>query len=497
MTRFDVSFARPANVVVAVMIAIAAIALAGADCAVAAEGAPLPRTEAGARLQDFLGTFGKADTAGIRAFIERAYTDDYKSAVPTEVRIQLFLDARARGALEAGELLANEGNTLRLRARHALTREWRTIELTTETGPHARIKRIAVGFDWPRTVTEYLSNSSATGLSEAVARYVATLEKQHLFSGAVRLERAGKAIVDQAWGYADLDSKAANDRNTKFNLGSASKMWTAAAIMKLIKDGRLRLDSPLSEFDLGVPAPSNANDITIAQLLSHTSGLGNYFGAKYDAADKASLNTIDDFLKVAVPLETAFKPGSDYSYSNAGFLVLGKIIERVSGMSYFDYIAKFVFAPARMKDSGCFAVGEVANLAIGYDRTQTDSGPAFLSNAPFLPRRCVSAGGCYSTTADMMRFFDLLEGGTFAPAEAVATFTSKRTPEGTPPYGYGFQLGQNGEWYGHGGYFNGVGAVVRAYRKPAGWRFAVLANQRDVAENVGNFLDAAIAGAAG
>jgi CubicO group peptidase (beta-lactamase class C family) len=326
-----------------------------------------------------------------------------------------------------------------------------------------------------------------------VSRYVDTLAKARLFSGAVRLEHGGKAAVDLAWGYADLNAETANTRETKFNLGSASKMWTAAAIMKLIKDGRLSLTSRLSAFDLGVPPPSNAKDITIAQLLSHTSGLGNYFGPNYDAADKASLDTIDDFLRVAVPLETAFKPGSDYSYSNAGFLVLGKIVERVSGMSYFDYVAKEVFAPAGMKDSGCFAVGEVGNLAIGYDRTQTDAGPQFESNARFLPKRSVSAGGCYSTTADMMRFFDVLTGGKIVPAETLAVFTSRQTPQSAEPYGYGFQLGANGEWWGHGGYFNGVGAVTRVYRKPDGWRVAVLANERDTAENVGQFVDAAIA----
>jgi CubicO group peptidase (beta-lactamase class C family) len=467
---------------------VAAIALAGA-----AQGSPLPRSEAGARLQEFLDTFGKADTAKIRAFVERAYTDDYKAAAPIERRIQLFLDARARGALESPELLADDGVTLRVRARHALTLEWRTIELTTESAAHARIKRIVVGFDWPRTVEEYVSKSSSPGLAPAVVRYAGSLEKAKLFSGAVRLERAGKAIVDQAWGYADLRTKRANSPNTKFNLGSASKMWTAAAIMKLIEDGRLSLNSRLSEFDLGIPPPANAADITIAHLLSHTSGLGNYFGPKYDATDKASLDDIDDFLPLAVPLETAFKPGSAYSYSNAGFLVLGKIIEVVSGKSYFDYVASTVFAPARMNASGCYAEdADVANRASGYDRTQTDNGPVFESNAHFLPKRSVSAGGCSSTTGDMLRFFDVLKGGALASAQTLATFTSKQTPPDSAPYGYGFQLGQNGEWYGHGGYFNGVGAAVRAYKTPDGWRFAVLANHRDAAENVADFLDAAI-----
>jgi CubicO group peptidase (beta-lactamase class C family) len=456
-----------------------------------AVAAPLPRSDAGAHAQEFLDTFGKADTAKTRAFVERAYTDEYKTLVPIEGRIQLFLDARARGALEAVELLADEGDKVRLRARHTLTREWRTIELTTEG---QRIKRISVSFDWPRTVAEY--RSASPDLAAAVTRYVDALEKVRLFSGSVRLERAGTVIVDKAWGYADLNSKARNTPETKINLGSASKMWTAAAVMKLIKDGRLSLDSRLSAFKLGVPLPANAAEITIAHLLSHTSGLGNYFGPKYDAADKASLNTVDDFLPLAVPLENAFKPGSDYAYSNGGFLVLGKIVEIASGLSYSDYVRTVVFQPAGMKDSGCFAVDEgVANLATGYDRTQTDSDPTFESNARFLPRRSVSAGGCYSTTGDMMRLFNFFESGALVSAETLAAFTSKQTPPGAEPYGFGFQLDANGEWYGHSGYFNGVGAVVRTYRKPDGWRFAVLANHRDAAENVGQFLDAAIVSA--
>jgi CubicO group peptidase (beta-lactamase class C family) len=480
---------------------VAAIALLSADRAIASERAPLPQTQTGARLQEFLATFGKADTAGIRAFVERTYTDEYKAVVPIEARIQLFLDARSRGALEATELVADEGETVRVSARHAATREWRTIALTTEPaaekkGSSARIKRIAVSFDWPRTVEEYLAasspNLSSSQLERAVQNYVGALAKVSLFSGAVRLERAGKPIIDQAWGYADQSAKLANTSNTQFNLGSASKMWTAAAIMKLIKDGRLSLSAPLSKFDLGVPPPANANEITIAHLLSHTSGLGNYFGPKYDAADKATLDDIDDFLRVAVPLETAFKPGSDYSYSNAGFLVLGKIIELVSGKSYFDYVASEIFAPAGMKHSGCLALDEDRNMAIGYDRTQTDTGPVFETNVQYLSKRSVSAGGCYSTTADMMRFFDLLANGTFASSQTLATFTARHSPPQAEPYGYGFQLGADGEWWGHGGYFNGVGAVTRVYRKPAGWRVAILANHRDTAENLAQFLDAAI-----
>lgn len=468
-------------------------ALFGAGMSVAGGRETLPHTEAGDRLREFLDTFGRADTAGIRNFVEREYADDYKAAVPIEARIQLFLDARARGRLEATELLATDSDTIRVRARHALTREWRTIELTVDPGRTARIKRISVSFDWPHTVDEFLAASSKSALEPAVTRYVGMLERQRLFSGAIRLDHAGKAAIDQAWGFADLNFRVGNTRTTRFNLGSASKMWTVAAIMRLISEGALTLDTPLSKFDLGVPLPGNAADITVAHLLSHTSGLGNYFGPKYDATPKASLDDIDDFLALDTPLQTAFKPGSEYSYSNTGYVVLGKIIEAVSGQSYHDYIASVVFAPAGMSESGCYAIDDVVpNLAAGYDRTQTDSGPVFSSNILYLPRRSVSAGGCYATTGDMMRFLGFLKSGTIASADTLSTFTSRQAP-GVENYGFGFQLGTNGEWYGHGGYFNGVGAVIRQYRKPAGWSFAVLANQRDTAENVAEFLNAAIA----
>ena len=235
------------------------------------------------------------------------------------------------------------------------------------------------------------------------------------FSGVVLVAKDGTPLLSRAWGMADPAKGIANRPDTKFNLGSINKIFTHVAIGQLAAAGKLSLSDTISKHlpDLNVPS---ADKITIEQLLQHRSGLGDIFGPKF-MASHASIRKLSDYVPLFAGAPLSFEPGSDQKYSNAGFVVLGLIIEKVSGQSYYDYIRDHITKPAGMTDTASYAVDEnVPNRAIGLTKRGPDGPlPARQSNVNTLPARGSSAGGGYSTAADLLRFSQALLGDKLLP----------------------------------------------------------------------------------
>jgi CubicO group peptidase (beta-lactamase class C family) len=220
------------------------------------------------------------------------------------------------------------------------------------------------------------------------------------FSGVVLLAKDGKPVMQRASGLADPAKGIENRMDTKFNLGSINKLFTRVAIGQLAAAGRLSLDDTIRKHLPDYPSPA-ADRITIQQLLDHKSGLGDIFGPRYEAAPPSSLRKLSDYLPLFADKPLEFEPGTAKRYSNAGYIVLGLIIEKRSGQSYYDYVRDHITQPAGMTDTASYAVDEpVANRAVG----QTKNGP----NTKTLPGRGSSAGGGYSTASDMLRFSQAL-----------------------------------------------------------------------------------------
>ncbi|MDQ6799459.1 MAG: serine hydrolase, partial [Acidobacteriota bacterium] len=243
--------------------------------------------------------------------------------------------------------------------------------------------------------------SLATDLTSAVDQAAA----QGKFSGVVLLAENGKPILTKAWGFADAAKKIPNKTDTKFNLGSINKIFTQVAIGQLAAAGKLSLDDTVRKHLPDYPSPV-ADKITIQQLIEHKSGLGDIFGPEYLAAPPSSIRKLSDYLPLFVNKPLEFEPGNDQRYSNAGYIVLGLIIERESGQTYYDYVRDHIFKPAGMKDTDSFALdAKVANRATAI----TKRGDAEL------PGRGSSAGGGYSTAADLLRFAQALRSEKLLP----------------------------------------------------------------------------------
>ncbi|HEX7421303.1 MAG TPA: serine hydrolase, partial [Thermoanaerobaculia bacterium] len=243
-----------------------------------------------------------------------------------------------------------------------------------------------------------------------IASAVQKLADSNQFSGSLLVAKDGKPVLSKAWGLADVAVKAPNTIDTKFNIGSINKFFTKTAIAQLAEAGKLSLDDTVRKHLPDYPSPV-ADRITIRQLIEHRSGLGDIFGDRYEAAPPARLLELKDFLSLFADEPLQFEPGTSQRYSNAGYIVLGLIIERISGEKYRDYVQQHIFAPAEMKNTGFYTLEEkVANRATGYtlhgrDHELTERQP----NNATLPGRPSSAGGAFATAGDLLRFMNALQ----------------------------------------------------------------------------------------
>jgi|GEM_PF-566453 len=248
--------------------------------------------------------------------------------------------------------------------------------------------------------------------AQVVAEAAAAIDKavaDDRFSGVVLLAKDGKPILSRATGMADPEKAAPNRIDTKFNLGSINKFLTHLAIGQLAAAGKLNLNDTLRKQLPDYPSPA-ADKITIQQLLDHRSGLGDFFGPKFMAAPPSSLRKLSDYVPLFADKPLEFEPGSKQRYSNAGYVVLGLIIEKVSGQSYYDYVRDHITKPAGMTDTASYAVDDnVPNRAIGQTKRGPDGPlPQRHSNVKTLPGRGSSAGGGYSTAPDLLRLSQAL-----------------------------------------------------------------------------------------
>jgi CubicO group peptidase (beta-lactamase class C family) len=235
------------------------------------------------------------------------------------------------------------------------------------------------------------------------------------FSGVVLLAKDGKPLFRKAYGMADLGLRVPNNPETKFNLGSINKLFTRIAVQQLAEQGKLSLDDTIGKWIPDYPNKDAAARVTVRQLLEFTSGLGDIFTPEFAAAAKDSFRTPRDLFAVFAAKPLLFEPGTSRRYSNAGYIVLGVIVEAASGQGYYDYVREHVYKPAGMASTDSWELDvPVPNRAVGY----TKEGPRGLApdggrrNNLFITLfKGSPAGGGYSTVDDLLRLDTALRTG--------------------------------------------------------------------------------------
>ncbi|MFW9789449.1 MAG: serine hydrolase domain-containing protein, partial [Candidatus Thorarchaeota archaeon] len=247
-----------------------------------------------------------------------------------------------------------------------------------------------------------MTEFNVADLQHMIENYV----EQDKFSGAVLVTKDDKVIFENAYGIAEKRFGVPNQVDTKFNLGSLNKIITKVAILQLVQRGKVDLDDYVGKY-----LPDFRNDIAskveIRHLVSFTSGMGDYFGDKFDAA-LGKLRKISDFVPFFIEDPLVSEPGERWNYSNAGYVILGLVIEAISGMDYYEYVMENIYKPAGMMNTDHYEVDSlVPNLATGYTRHMPDGSihpTKRRSNIFVIGSRGSPAGGGYSTVRDWLLF---------------------------------------------------------------------------------------------
>ena len=264
------------------------------------------------------------------------------------------------------------------------------------------------------------------------------------FSGVVRVDRSDEPTLEVPFGMQNRATEIPNTTPTRFAMASGSKVFTALAVVSLVEDGTLTMDTT-ARSQLGSDLPLIADEVTVEQLLAHRSGIGDYLEedsewavTDYVMGPVHEYVSTEAFLKVLDGFPMVFTPGERFKYCNGGYVVLALIAERASGIPFHQLVRDRVTEPAGMTETGFLRSDELpGNAALGYFDAD---GPR--TNIFHLPVLGNGDGGAYSTTADMYRFWTSLFEGKIVPTARVEEMVRPRShdPGEKRRYGLGFWL---------------------------------------------------------
>ncbi|OXA93473.1 serine hydrolase domain-containing protein [Flavobacterium hercynium] len=321
-----------------------------------------------------------------------------------------------------------------------------------------------------------VNSQNLKSIVDPIKSQLKNLEKENNLSGVVLIAKNGKPIYREAFGFANLPDSVKNKPDTKFNLASINKMFTGMAIMQLVEAGKISLQDKVGKYLLDYPNKAVADSVTIHQLLTHTSGM-NSFWEEYDKVAKEKFKTVSDYLPLFANAKLSFVPGSDFYYSNSGYMVLGLIIEKVSGQDYFDYVKEHIYKPAKMINTDAYELNNaIPNLATGYTMSLEEPGQ-WKNNIFSNLAKGTPAGGGYSTVDDLLNFANALQNNRLLSKESTAIYTAGRVKFRDGMYGYGFMedIINGHRVIGHTGGHDGIACELMIY-PDLGYTVVILTN---------------------
>ena len=428
----------------------------------------LPDTPAGNQAKGWLEVFNAGDIEKRRAFLQKNYPSRLER-FDRETQMR-----RGTGGFDVMKVAESTPTKIVLLIQERLGEQFAQFTVEVEPAPPHAIKQFQFQV-LPRPAEFAVRHLNENELVASLRKRLDEVVAADLFSGAVLVAKDGKTVFAQAYGLADREKKTPNTLKTRFRLGSMNKMFTAVATLQLVQNGKLDLKAPFGNYLTDYPNKDVASKVTIEQMLSHTGGTGDIFGPEFDK-NRLELKTLQDYVKLYGNRGPEFEPGSRWQYSNYGFLLLGVIVEKVSGQSYYDYVRDHIFKPAGMTATASEPEDQVvADRSVGYMRPD---GTAWQPNTDTLPYRGTSAGGGYSTVEDLLKFATALQTNKLLNAQYTEMLTTGKvdTTFGGK-YAYGFQEATvNGtRCFGHGGGAPGMNGELKICPGP-GYVVAVLAN---------------------
>jgi len=385
------------------------------SCGVKAQDAPLPDTPAGQRAAAFLEAVMHGDAETRRGLIETAWTADLQASASMEDHLAV-MDEVAR------DLVESERVEVRSRGETGIDITFRLddgnrlhMTLDTETEPPHRVSGLSLRRGPPGPIAfESLDHAHET---------LSATGREDSFSGVVIAGRGDDIAFHRAYGVADRGAGRPVELDTRFDIGSLDKLFTAVAILRLAEESTVDLDAPVGTY-LDDLRPVVLERVTVRHLLQHTGGLGDYLNHPEFRAHPERFRTTGDFLELVREETLRFEPGTDGRYSNSGFVVLGAIIEAVTERPYHDVVREMVLEPAGMSDTGPRPDDRSAVRYAREDGRLTDTDDRW-------PPTGSPAGGGYSTARDLYRFMvALYEDHLLSPTSTDLLLAGFRDPPG-------------------------------------------------------------------
>lgn len=348
---------------------------------------PSPAQDAARELLDVVRS---GDRDRIREFLETRFVPEFLEVAPLDHHVPIFAslgrqveglepgDVHLDGPTRASIMLEGPGNRLELR-------------VSVDAAPPHKIKGVSLREAGPEIM--------ATSLDD-LGREFERMANRPPFSGVVLVGSDGEIRFHEAYGSADLAAGRLNRLDTPFDIGSLNKLFTSVVILRLAQEDRINLDDPVGTF-LGGFGPVVSERVTVRHLLQHRSGLGDYLSHPRFEADPKRFRAPEDYLPLARAQELSFEPGKRQAYSNMGFVVLGAIIEEITGLAYHDVVKEMVFGPAGMTSAGATAGTSAARR---YELT----GGRFVSTDTIYPDVGTPAGGGFAAAIDLFGFVEAL-----------------------------------------------------------------------------------------
>lgn len=446
---------------------------------------------AGKLFAEWLAAYNAADGAALRKFAETRYTPEARQGRTASDIAEGQLESReASGGYDVADAQNADGTlAVTLKSRGSFTR---FVKLSLKVNDAQLITERKVSGAAPPSDTAW--RRPADELAKELDGKLEELRAKDQFSGVALIAKDGKPVWQKTYGMQDREQQILINLDTRFRLGSMNKMFTSVAIAQLVEAGKFKFTDTVAAVLPDYPNKEIAEKITVEQLLTHSSGLGDIFTPAF-AEKRESLRELRDYLPLFVDQALRFEPGKGRSYSNAGFIVLGLIVEKHSGKSYYDFVQERIYDVAGMSSTSSIPFKErPPNIAVGYMRGADGK---LMPNWGTMPYRGMSAGGGESTAGDLLRFANALRGYKLLSPEMTELITSgKPEPDGSGPssYAYGFADRKAGarRIVGHNGGAPGMNADLSILWNE-GYTVAVLANvdptvAQDAAEYAANRL---------
>lgn len=373
----------------------------------------LSKNQNGQRVLAYFAAFNSGNEQKLRDFFTENIAAESLKQRPVESRLEVHRKIRSDlQSVEIKQILLVSDTKIEILAQ-SKTGGQITYSFAFENQPAQKMLGFSIEpAEAPKTDEQpkYNAPTNKAEFLSTVENYLNEMVKADAFSGVVLIAEKDKPIFSKAYALASKESKLPNRTDTKFNLGSINKIFTRIAIGQLVRQGKISFDDKLGKFLPDYPNKDAAEKVTIRHLVTMKSGIGDFFGEKFNASPKSNYRQNSDFIPLFADQPLAFEPGTKQKYSNGGYILLGAIIEKISGKSYYDYVRENIFKPAGMINTDSFESDKMpVNTAEGYTKRNLKN--ELINNLDTRPARGSAAGGGYSTADDLLKFSLALQSG--------------------------------------------------------------------------------------